>query len=129
MNYRGWVKWAALGLGAALGLAILAWLPVDANPRFSICFSRQFLHLSCPGCGMTRAFAFLARGDFPASLSFHPLALLLALEAILVWSSWPLVLLRILPRPSSGAINTWLLVHLALLLGTWVVRLVTGTLP
>jgi len=78
---------------------------------------------------MTRAFVLIARGNLPASLSFHPLALVLALEAILVWCAWPLVLLGILRRPSVMAINSWLLVHLALLLGTWAVRLITGTLP
>lgn len=29
--------------------------------------------LSCPGCGLTRSFAFLAHGDLRASLAMHPL--------------------------------------------------------
>ncbi len=78
---------------------------------------------------MTRAFALIARGQLSASLAFHPLALLLALEAVAIWLAWPLVLLKKVARPSAQAVNSWLLIHLALLVIVWVVRLVTGTLP
>lgn len=129
INRRHWAAWAATGAVAAIALAVLAWLPIETDPRFSICFSRRILNLSCPGCGMTRAFALIARGQLSASLAFHPLALPLALEAAAIWLAWPLVLLRTVARPSTQVVNAWLLVHLALLVGTWAVRLVTGTLP
>ncbi|GEM_PF-6347281 len=78
---------------------------------------------------MTRAFALIARGQLSASLSFHPLALLLATEAAAIWLCWPLVLLKKVAHPSAQAVNSWLLVHLVLLVAVWVIRLVTGTLP
>ena len=31
-------------------------------------------HIHCPGCGMTRAVAFLLMGDFKESFNMHPLA-------------------------------------------------------
>lgn len=50
----------------------LAAVPVLSGTGF--CPLARFFHLACPGCGMTRALAAIARGDVAASLELHPLA-------------------------------------------------------
>ena len=40
----------------------------------SRCPVALFLHMPCPGCGMTRAIELLLHGDVAASLAMHPLA-------------------------------------------------------
>jgi hypothetical protein len=37
------------------------------------CFSRRVLGVSCPGCGLTRSFVAMARGDFAGSFSYNPM--------------------------------------------------------
>lgn len=37
------------------------------------CLFRAFLHIPCPGCGMTRALAAVFRGDLLGAFAFHPM--------------------------------------------------------
>ena len=53
------------------GLGVLSLL----TGRVQICLFRFFTGLPCPGCGLTRAFFSLIRGDFRASMRFHALLL------------------------------------------------------
>ena len=52
-------------LVGALALGVSLW----ACPLRSLCGCR------CPGCGLTRSFSALARGELPASFALHPFAL------------------------------------------------------
>lgn len=52
---------------AALGAFLFAPVPM--------CPTRTWLHVPCPGCGVTRAVLLAARGDLHASLHMHPLAI------------------------------------------------------
>ena len=47
------------------------------------CPIRYFTGLSCPGCGMTRAFLSLFRLDFKSAFYYHPLFMLPILAVIL----------------------------------------------
>jgi len=38
-----------------------------------VCFSRTYLGIKCPGCGLTRSFVHLAHGDVYSSLGAHRL--------------------------------------------------------
>ncbi len=38
------------------------------------CLMRRLFGVSCPTCGLTRAFCALSHGDFTAALMFHPLS-------------------------------------------------------
>jgi hypothetical protein len=119
--------WALAGLAGLAGLALLhVWVP-DPDPARAFCFSRRFLGLPCPGCGLTRAFAHLAKGEWSAALAAHPLAPVLAAEAAVAWLLWGVGLRRTLPRPH------WVvpvaLGHLAVLCALWLGRLSTGSLP
>ena len=80
--------WALAGAGGVAAFAILhVWAPSD-GPSFTICPLRRFTGLPCPGCGMTRAFAHLAKGEWSAAVHDHPLAPLLAAELALLWAAW-----------------------------------------
>lgn len=54
------------------------------------CAFAAFLGIPCPGCGTTRALALLVRGDVPASVRMHPLAvpMLVAAAALALATVW-----------------------------------------
>ena len=136
MRRRGllWALWAAAGLAGLAALAGLrAWVPPE-DPRLSICLLRNATGLPCPGCGMTRAFAHLAKREWAAAWRDHPLVFPLAAEgavAWLVWPAWGLAGVRegrrnLLDDPRLAPV---LLGHAAVLVSFWTGRLATGTLP
>jgi hypothetical protein len=132
-NRRSAWLWALAGLAGLAGVLILqVWVPA-AGPERSICFSRRVLHLPCPGCGMTRAFAHLAKGEWSAALAAHPLSPVLAVELLLIWLAWGRAALRGLPLPGPLPRPAWVeravIAHVAVLCALWVGRLSTGTLP
>jgi hypothetical protein len=108
---------------AAVGLRV--WTPSD-DASSTICFVRRCTGTSCPGCGLTRALAYLVRGDVGAMWLMHPLAPLIALDAIvaagLVWVARSIAI-----KPQWIAI--WAAVHVPLLIGVWLVRALGDTLP
>lgn len=59
----------------------LACLPGWPLPE--MCLSRSAFGVSCPGCGLTRSFVYLAHGDWTASWTMHRLGWLLALAVVL----------------------------------------------
>jgi len=121
--------WLLAGLAGAAGLAVLhVWLP-SGDPATALCLSRRLLHLPCPGCGLTRAFAALAKGEWAAALRLHPLAPVLALEAILGWLAWGAMLAARRPFRLPVGVDTLALAHAAVLLALWLGRAATGTLP
>ncbi len=95
----------------------------------SLCALRHVAGLACPTCGLTRAFALLARGAWREALVLHPWAAALVLQgvaALLLCCLWCAGRLRSRPDrwlPHAVGLN---LVGLVLL---WLVRLATGTLP
>jgi len=108
---------------AAVGLRL--WTPSD-DASSTVCFVRRCTGTSCPGCGLTRALAYLMRGDISSMWHMHPLAPLFALDAIvavaLVWVARSFAV-----KPKWIAV--WAALHVPLLLGVWFVRALSGTLP
>lgn len=124
---RSVCTWALAGLAGLAALALFhVWVP-DPDPARAFCFSRRFLSIPCPGCGLTRAFAHLAKGEWSAALTAHPLAPLFAVEALAGWLLWGIGLRRPLPRPDWIAPAAF--GHLAVLCALWLGRLSTGSLP
>jgi len=128
-NRRSAWTWALAGLVGLAGLALLhVWVP-DPDPARAFCFSRRFLGIPCPGCGLTRSFAHLAKGEWPAALAAHPLAPVLAAEAFVAWLLWGIGLRRTSPLLRPEWIGPVALGHVAVLCALWLGRLSTGTLP
>jgi hypothetical protein len=130
------VTWALAGLLGLAGLALLHfWAPSD-DVRYSLCLSRR-LGLPCPGCGMTRALAHLAKGEWRAALTAHPFSPVLAAELVLGWLLWGAHAIGIfgesgsrrLGRAWQPALTPAVLANLALLVALWAGRLAAGALP
>ena len=111
---------------AVVGLLALA-PAIEDGPTlcpFAICTG-----MACPGCGMTRAAAQLLRGDFGAAMTFHPLAPLIALQLVAV-SVWYLLHRAGRANPvSNRVLNVMLIATSLALLGVWLARILSGTLP
>lgn len=121
--------WGLTGFGGLLsGLLFRLWTPAG-DPSHSICLFRRTLGLPCPGCGLTRAFAALAKGDFAASWHLHPFAIVLAAEFGAAWLVVGWWLWRERPLPASRVVMPWVLVQVGIYLALWTGRVATGTLP
>ncbi len=57
---------------------VLFFLPADFfDSGTSICPSKRFLNISCPGCGMTRAVQHLIHLDFKSAWEFNKLVFII----------------------------------------------------
>ena len=123
---RAWLLAGFLGAAGLAGLHV--WTPSD-DPATAICLTRRLFHLPCPTCGMTRAFAALAKGDWSAAVRAHPLAPVLALEMVLGWLAWGIALAPRRPPRLPVRVETLTFAHVAVLCALWLGRAATGTLP
>jgi hypothetical protein len=93
------------------------------------CFTRSWLGLKCPGCGLTRSIIHLAEGDLDASWRSHRLGVLMAI-VIAIQIPYRLVALRRLDRPWME--TRWQVAFayalIALLVGNWLFELAAGRL-
>lgn len=122
-------SWIAAGLAGAAGFLLLrSWVP-PPGAQNTVCLLRRFTGLPCPGCGLTRAFAHLAKGEWAAAAVDHPFAFVLAAEAALAWLAWGALLALGQPARMPVWFERFVLVHLAALAAFWLGRLSTGTLP
>jgi hypothetical protein len=100
---------------------------VPQAPLPQTCASRAFFGIRCPGCGLTRSIIHVAEGDWRASWRAHRLGGLLA-AVIALQIPYRLLALRRPDRPVIAA--RWQIVIgyalIALLLGNWLVDLVSG---
>ena len=117
-----WVRLVVFGIALA-GAGVIGWLVT--LPSFSLCTFQLLWGRPCPGCGMTRSIAHLARGDVLASLRFHPLGLPLFAGSVLGFAGAALRLTR--GRDPFWELverrGTWLAVGLLTsMVGLWVVR-------
>jgi hypothetical protein len=122
-----WLVWLVAGAALALaGVAIAASHPASGEP---LCALRRACGLACPTCGVTRALALLARGAWRESLALHPWAGALVLQLLGAWALWAVWLAgRLRVRPDRWFPHA-LAANAAALIGLWLARLVTGTLP
>lgn len=95
-----------------------------------ICLFRRLTGIPCPGCGMTRAFAHLAKGEWAAAWANHPFSFVLAPQFGLAWLAWGLALAgRLRLALDDPRIPRLLIGETAVLVAFWLVRLATGSLP
>lgn len=111
-----------------IGLLVLAvWAPSDEGP--TICPFALCTGTACPGCGMTRAASSLVRGDLGAALAYHPLVPIVGVQLLGAWA-WFLLRRSGRVQPMSGrTLNFILITTLIALVGVWLARALTGTLP
>lgn len=76
--------WVWLGILTAILVASLVWHPQD-DGGFVICLLRRATGFPCPGCGLTRSFCALGKGDVARAFHFHALGPVLYAMAILAW--------------------------------------------
>lgn len=110
---------AMLSLGAAIAVAALALLLTDIG-----CVFKLVTGLSCPGCGMTRAWLAALRLDFPAALAYHPLFWVIPLAVALACAAE--LPSAEAPRHARRVTQAALIVLIVLLLAVWVVRIADG---
>jgi len=102
-------------------------LPGINVPLPELCMSRRVFGLSCPGCGLTRCFISLARGDVASAWSYNPAGLLLFAVVVFqiplrAWQLWRIR--RGLPEVVMNGTTQISLVSVAILmLGQWALRL------
>jgi hypothetical protein len=115
----------------ATPLALVGFLaalsPGDDGP--TVCPFALCTGMACPGCGMTRAASHLIRGDLATALRYHPLV---PLVAVLSLGGWVWYLLRRSDRAGpipARWVSAILIGTAVMLLGVWVARALSGTLP
>ncbi len=112
----------------ALGVTALVLVdPSDTGVPW--CPSAVVFGVVCPLCGLTRGVARLARGDFAASVEFHPMAWAVLAVAAGAWMAW---LGRRAGWWSWRSLRVERLTIYGLASGlvvTWLWRAVAGTLP
>lgn len=123
---RQHLHWLAVVPATALGLMTMA---SPSDDGLTVCPVALLTGMACPGCGMSRAIAWLLRGDLERSVSYHPLAPLVVIVAIVavVWGIGRR--LRVWSKPPAALLNGGLVVLATLLMAVWIARLASGTLP
>jgi hypothetical protein len=127
----GWLALASAGASVLIAARLLTPAPGGVGTHTELglppCGFLTLLHVPCPACGLTTAFAHLARGAVNASLEAHPLGLPL-FAALALFSLGALCQgLRGEPRrfgswPSARFVHAlWL--YSAALLTVWLARL------
>ncbi|HTF56499.1 MAG TPA: DUF2752 domain-containing protein [Planctomycetota bacterium] len=97
-----------------------------------MCALKAATGYSCPGCGMTRGLAALARGELAASVTYHAFAPLVALGALGAWVALGIGLItgrNLLPDINARRATFAVVTFTAAFLLYWVLRLWTGTAP
>ncbi len=130
---------AAMGLLclAVVGLSMLmsttqrtrVHLPGIAAPLPELCFSKAMLDVSCPGCGMTRAFISLGHGNPFDAWRYNPAALLF-FPMVAGQIPWRIIQIVRVRRGAAELVapawfSAYAIVVLILMLGQWLVGLVT----
>ena len=55
------------------GLVLVVLIGPSSESHFTVCLFKNLGFDFCPGCGLGRSIAYLARGELTASLHAHPL--------------------------------------------------------
>jgi hypothetical protein len=77
-------EWIWLGVLTAVLVGSVIWHPLDEG-GFVICLLRRATGLPCPGCGLTRSFCAIAKGQVDRSFHFHALGPVLFAMACVYW--------------------------------------------
>lgn len=120
---------AFLALSALFVVAAL-WNP--SNKGLPLCGFKLSTGIACPGCGMTRALATLAKGDIAQSVAYHAFAPVVAIGAVGAWMALAIGLVtgrNLMPDLNARRATVALLASIGLFLAYWLFRLWRGTAP
>lgn len=121
--------WIMFGGTSAMFAASVLWHPQDEG-GVVLCPFRATTGLPCPGCGLTRAFCAIGRGELERALHFNIISPVVFLAAVVVWLYAVSVLLKINPlrdvlaRLKPNAL-VWRLTFVVLIVW-WAARLSLG---
>jgi hypothetical protein len=128
--YARWPRWIApVAIAACFTSAagyVLVSDPTDAGAGdLPTCLVKLTTGLDCPGCGGTRAFYYLLRGNVPEAARHHAVAVFAAPFLAWLYLAWAVrqVSGRQLPVPRIGARTV------SIFLGVWAVFTVLRNLP
>lgn len=126
LSARQHLHWLAVVPATVLGVMTMA---SPSDDGLTICPMALLTGVACPGCGMSRAIAWLFRGDLERSVGYHPLAPLVVIVGIvaMVWAFGRR--LRGWNKPRPALLTGGLVVLATLLMAVWLARLASGTLP
>ncbi len=113
----------ALGMGIA---AVLLYYCTGINV-LSVnypCLFNRLTHLCCPGCGGTRSFRALLRGDILTCLYDYPPLLYGVIVYVIFMIRCTLYVLFGVKKSKNGAVVKYLWVLVALMVLQWIVKLV-----
>ena len=82
-----------------------------------LCLFKRFLHIPCPGCGMTRAVVSLIRFDFASACHYHPCVFIMPLVVLLIFANGKIF-------KKKWVDNAILVFVLAAFLLTYIIRLI-----
>ncbi len=117
-----------LTVAPLLAVGFLAVVPAGEDGP-TVCPFALTAGVACPGCGMTRAAGYLIRGDLSSALRYHPLVILLAVQALAGWGWWMLRRSETVRPLSTRFTNAILIGTGASLIVVWLLRLWEGSLP
>ena len=84
-----------------------------------LCIIKKMLNLSCPFCGMTRAYKAFFSGEMQTALNFNP-AFLLPPVSLLTY------LAALLSKKHKMKLFTAFYITAAIIISVWIIRLATG---
>ena len=90
---RDWkkLKWPLLQTLALPSVLLIGWLYYPyCQTGPTLCLWRRLFDIECLGCGLTRAFCFLARGKFQEALEFNLMVVpvLIVLAGLSAWGGY-----------------------------------------
>ena len=126
LSARQHLHWLAIAPAAVFGVMTMA---SPSDDGLTICPMAFLTGVACPGCGMSRAIAWMFRGDLERSVGYHPLGPLVVVISVfaVVWAlgrrfrGWR--------TPRTAVLNGGLVILAVLLMTVWLARLASGTLP
>ncbi len=85
LDIRGWIM-VGVAISLVLSPLLLRLLPADFfDDGPSLCPSKRFLDLECPGCGLTRGTQHFLHGEWEVALNYNPLVVVVVPLLGVVW--------------------------------------------
>ena len=89
----------------------------------NLCYLKATLGIPCPGCGLTRSYISLFKGDFNGALHYHPLFIVPPLIFLIIaLHHIPIIKIKIINKLYNSKVF-WISI-IVLFLGVYIVRMI-----